>query len=234
MNIRGQSLTRLFFPCKKICEVPLHQIQLELIFIFKIWGVPNWIKVDNGRPFGDPKLELIPPIALWLIGLGIKVIWNRPATPQDNAIVERSQGVMANWTEFSKCQSTQDFQVRLWREAHFHNFHFPIRRKRNRKRIELFPKLRHTGNTWKPQDFKLKRVLIFLKKANWERKVSVNGQISFYGQRFSVGTKYKHQKVSIILEHRKNQWNIFDDKGKLIKTKSSPFSEKSIWNLDFS
>jgi len=227
-------LTLLFFPCKKICEVPLLEIQQTLITVFKNRGIPSWIKVDNGRPFGDPQLELIPPLALWLIGLGIKVIWNRPATPQDNAIVERSQGVMGNWTEYAKSKNIFDFQLRLWKEADFHNLSFPIRRKANKTRIELFPSLSHTGVNWNPQNFKLNRVLLFLAKGYWERKVSSNGQISFYGQRFSVGIQYKHQKVSIKLNPRKNQWNVFISKGNLIKTYPSPFTQKSIWNLDFS
>lgn len=227
-------MTHQFFPYKKISEVPLHKIQSELITIFKNHGVPDWIKVDNGRPFGDPQLELIPPLALWLIGLGIKVIWNRPATPQDNAKVERSQGVMSRWTEYAKCQNIFELQIRLWKEANFHNFHFPIRRKGKRTRQELFPKLLHTGKNWNPAEFKLNRTLIFLAKGNWERKVSSNGQISFYGQRFSIGIQYKHQKVSIKLNPRKNYWNIFDAYGELIKKRISPFSVKSIWNLDFS
>lgn len=212
----------------------MQEVQQELITIFKIRGKPDWIKVDNGWPFGDPQFRVVPPLALWLIGLEIKVIWNRPATPQDNAVVERSQGVMANWTEFAKCKDTLDLQFRLWKEADFHNLHFPIRRKGHKTRIELFPNLHHTTKTWNPRDFKLNRVLVFLAKGQWERKVSAKGQIYIYGQRFSVGVQYKHQKVSIKLDPRKNQWNIFDAKGKRIKTQKSPFSEKSIWNLDFS
>jgi len=234
MNIRERSLTLQFFPSKKISEVPIQQVQQQLITIFKNKGIPHWIKVDNGRPFGDPKLEIIPPLALWLIGLGIKVIWNRPATPQDNAKVERSQGVMGKWTEFTKSKDTYEFQLRLWKEAEFHNLHFPIRGKANKTSIELFPKLLHTGKAWNPHDFKLIRVLIFLAKAEWERKVSSSGQITFYGQKLSVGIQYKHQKVSIKLNPRENLWNIYSTIGKVIKTVPSPFSEKSIWNLDFS
>lgn len=212
----------------------MHKIQSELITIFKNFGIPDWIKVDNGRPFGDPKLELIPPLALWLIGLDIKVIWNRPATPQDNAKVERSQGVMGRWTEYRKSKNVFELQIRLWKEADFHNYHFPIRRKAKRTRIELFPKLLHTGKNWNPANFQLNRVLVFLEKGHWERKVSSNGQISFYGQRLSVGIQYKHQKVSIKLNPIKNDWNIFDASGQSIKIHLSPFSIKSIWNLDFS
>lgn len=209
-------------------------MQIQLIIIFKNHGIPYWIRVDNGRPFGDPNLELIPPLALWLIGLGIKMIWNRPATPQDNAKVERSQGVMGRWTEYSKCKNTFELQLRLWKEADFHNYHFPIRRQGKKTRQELFPKLIHTERNWNPLDFKLNRVLIFLAKGNWERKVSKYGQISFYGQRYPIGVKYKHQKVSINLNPRKNCWNIFTNNGNLITTIKTPFSNSTIWNLDFS
>ena len=234
MNTQEPSLRLLFFPCKKICEVPLVQIQQELITVFKNHGVPCWIKVDNGRPFGDPQLELIPPLALWLIGLGIKVIWNRPATPQDNAKVERSQGVMGRWTEYSKCNDTFELQLRLWKEAEFHNYHFPIRRLNNQSRHQTFPGLAHTGENWNPADFKINRVLIFLAKGNWERKVSTVGQVTIYAQRLSIGVAYKHQKVSIKLNPRKNMWNIFDANGNLIKEILTPFSEENIWKLDFS
>ncbi|MCB9047960.1 MAG: hypothetical protein H6556_00920 [Lewinellaceae bacterium] len=37
------------FPYKKISEVPVRQVQQALITVFKDWGVPKWIKVDNGK-----------------------------------------------------------------------------------------------------------------------------------------------------------------------------------------
>lgn len=234
MNTQEWSLTHQFFPKKKISEVPVLEIQAALITIFKSIGVPQWIKVDNGRPFGDPQLKLVPPIALWLIGLGIKVIWNRPATPQDNAVVERSQGVMGKWTEYQKCKHTFDLQMRLWKEVDFHNYHFPIRRRGNKTRIQLFPKLMHTGRDWQPKNFKLNRILIFMAKGCWERKASSSGQVNFYGHRFSIGSRYRHQIISIKLNPRKNCWNIFEAKGSLVKSQPSAFTEQNIWKLDLS
>jgi transposase InsO family protein len=212
----------------------VQRIQRELIAIFEHWGVPQRIRVDNGRPFGDPQLELVPPLALWLIGLGIPVIWNRPATPQDNAKVERCQGVMGRWTELAKCANLIELKERLHRQADFYNYHFPIRRRGGQKRIELYPGLAHTGQEWDPKAFKLSRVLEFLAQGYWERKVSTNGQISIYAQRLFVGLKYKHQKISIKLDPDTNEWRVFDATGDLIKTHPTPFSEKSIWKLKFS
>ena len=141
---------------------------------------------------------------------------------------------MANWTEYKKCKDTFHLQTRLWREADFYNYHFPIKRHQRRKRIEIFPQLGRTNRQWNPSDFKLNRVLIFMAKGQWERKVSSNGQVSLYGQRFSVGLAYKHQIVSFKLNPRKNVWDIFDDKGELIKNRPTAFSKQSIWNLDLS
>jgi len=214
--------------------VAIADIQQHLIRIFETWGLPQWIKVDNGRPFGDPQMELIPPLALWLIGLGVQVIWNRPARPQDNAKVERSQGVMGRWTEFSKCINTNSLAQRLRKEAHFHNYHFPIRRQQARTRKEVFPNLAHTGKTWNPDGFSRDRVLKFLANGYWERKVSSGGQISIYGHRFSVGQPLKHQRVSIKLAAQSNEWHIFNAQGKLIKKRLAPFTVSNLWNLDFS
>lgn len=196
--------------------------------------MPLQIRVDNGRPFGDPKMDLAPPLALWLIGLGIKVIWNPPARPQKNAKVERSQGVMGRWTEYGKCKDTDDLQERLWREAEFHNCYFPIRRLGGKTRMQTYPGLLYSGREWNPSVFKLNRCLVFLAKGRWERKVSTNGQINHYGKRLSVGIAYKHQIVSIKLDARKNQWNVFSSKGDLIKTEPTSFSSQSVWVLDFS
>ncbi len=232
MSTPARSLTRRFSPQRKICEVPRQAVQQALINIFQKWGVPKWIKVDNGRPFGDPQREVVPLLALWLIGLGIQVIWNRPRTPQDNAKVERSQGVLATWTELDKCQNTHDLQVRLQQAAHFHNYHFPIRRLQKRKRIEVFPALAFSGRPWSAADFQLQRVLTFLAKGNWERKVAPNGQVTIYRQRLQVGLSRKHQQVSIKLCPKHNVWQVFDAAGILLKTQPTPFTEQSIWQLD--
>jgi len=210
------------------------EVQSALITVFKTWGIPKWIKVDNGRPFGDPQLELIPPLSLWLIGLGIKVIWNTPRCPQQNAKVERAQGVMAKWTEFRKCKDTFDLQLRLWQEANFYNYNFPIRTLNNKTRKEYFPNLAFTGQKWNPKNLKLNRVLAFLSKGNWKRTVSKVGQIPMYNKRFSVGVAYKHQRISISICPNQNTWKVYDQLGVLIKSVPTNFNEKSVWHLGYS
>lgn len=223
-----------FFPHKKICEVPVQVVQQALIKVFEKWGIPSWIKVDNGRPFGDPRLEVVPPLALWLIALGIPVIWNPARSPKKNAIVERSQGVLGKWTEFHNCRDRDHLQVRLNREGKFYNYHFPIRKLSGQKRIEAFPDLAHTGRPYQPEKFQLKRALNFLAQGNWVRKVSSTGQISMYNHRFSVGMRFKYQNISLKICPERNAWQIFDATGELIKAVPTKFSKQSLWKLDLS
>lgn len=73
--------------------------------------------MDNGHPFGDPKLESVPVLALWLIAYGVPVIWNRPRKPTDNAKVERMQGTSGRWVEPEKCNSLIELQKRPLRRS---------------------------------------------------------------------------------------------------------------------
>lgn len=214
--------------------MPLVDIQHALLRIFFTWGTPKWIKVDNGRPFGDPQRQVIPPLALWLIALGIRVIFNRPKIPQDNAKVERSQGVMSNWTEWHKCSNTLELQCRLWEEADFHNLHYPVKRLKGQTRIQAFPALLQSPRTFNPRNFDIQQVLDFVAQGHWERSLSKIGQINLWGQKVQVGLKYAYQQVSVKLDPHLNQWRVFDQSGNLIKTFDAAISPEKLWRLDLS
>jgi transposase InsO family protein len=234
MSIVGQLLTRRFSPFRKICEVPLLDIQSALIGVFHRWGVPRWIKVDNGRPFGDPQRQIVPPLALWLISLGIRVIFNRPRIPQDNAKVERSQGVMSKWTEWQKCHDAFELQCRLWEEADFHNIYYPVRRLGNQTRIQAFPSILQSPRPFNPKNNDMRGVLEFIAQGHWERTVSKNGQIRLWGQRLQLGQQFAYQQVSIKLDPTINRWLVFDLACNLIKTYDTAFTTKNLWRLDLS
>ncbi|MBV8318944.1 MAG: DDE-type integrase/transposase/recombinase, partial [Planctomycetaceae bacterium] len=71
-------------------------MQAMLRRIFQRWGLPDRLRVDNGHPWGSQN-DLPTDLALWLIGLGVNMIWNKPRCPQMNGVVERSQGVTQQW-----------------------------------------------------------------------------------------------------------------------------------------
>lgn len=199
---------------------------------FQANGLSDYIRVDNGRLFGDPQGLRVPPLAMWLIGLGVGVIWNRPRMPQDNAKVERGQGVLNNWVEPHRMADLSTLKERLHQEAHFQRAIYRVQRLKNKTRLEAFPDLKKTGRAYNPQDFDLQRVLDFLAKGSWERTVTSEGQLSQFGKRLQAGYKYRNQSVSVRLDPQINHWTVYDKKGQSIKSVPSGITHKTVWNLE--
>lgn len=195
-----------------------------MICIFNKHGLPEQIKVDNGRPFGDPQRKGLPMLALWLTGLGIKVIWNRPRTPQDNSKVERSQGTLSRWTEYEQTHSTTELQQVLQQEANFYNEVFRDRRRDNTTRLERHPTMKHTGRLFITSDFQPQRIADFIATGRWSRKVSKNGQITIGGQRFSIGQQNACQLLNVSFNAQQKVWCVTNDEGSEIGR-----SEESLW-----
>jgi hypothetical protein len=112
MNARGRPCTAAFSPRGYFVQVPAGRVQDELRACFARWGLPESVQVDNGKPWGSCG-DLPTPPAAWLIGLGVRVAWIPPRTPQDNGVVERGQGVAKDWAEPERCRSPEELQARL-------------------------------------------------------------------------------------------------------------------------
>jgi transposase InsO family protein len=57
--------------------------------LFRRFGLPATIRVDNGRPFASAAPYGCSPLSLWWMRLGIRVDFTRPASPQDNGSHEQ-------------------------------------------------------------------------------------------------------------------------------------------------
>lgn len=199
--------------------------------IFTQWGVPRQIRADNGRPFGDPQLEGLPPLALWLIGLGIDVIWNRPRTPQQNAKVERGQRTLSNWIEFSKITTTDQLQKEVYDKAKFYFEQFRDRRQANTTYLERHPGLKHSGRAFDLVTFDEQRVADFVARGKWIRVVSKNGQVTIAGNRFNAGMKRSGQKVWLAFCAKEKVWIITTSSGEEIKRSSDQLWRDWIANI---
>ena len=102
MSVPGRSCRPSFSPQGHFNQVPLGQVQQQLRAGFRRWGLPEALRVDNGSPWGSWS-DLPPPLALWLVGLGLRLLWNPPRRPQANGVVERSHGVAQAWAEPRRC-----------------------------------------------------------------------------------------------------------------------------------
>lgn len=83
----------------------------QLIPIFKRYGLPGAINMDNGNPWGSSTPGFYTSFAVWLMRLGIRVSFSRPRHPQTNGKIERFhrtlKGELLNHREFKNLQEAQ-------------------------------------------------------------------------------------------------------------------------------
>lgn len=101
-----------FFPQSRANQITGAAVQTQLRVWFARWGLPQALRVDNGDPWATQS-DIPSALALWLVGLGVKVLLNRPRVSTDNGIVERGHGVLAHWVEAAQARHLSDLQARL-------------------------------------------------------------------------------------------------------------------------
>ena len=62
--------------------------------VFRRYGLPKAIRVDNGAPFGGKGALGLSRLSVWWVRLGIAVEFVRPAHPQDNGAHEQMHRVL--------------------------------------------------------------------------------------------------------------------------------------------
>lgn len=185
---------------------------------FSQWGMPKAIRVDNGDPWAT-RSDLPSALALWLIGLGVQVILNRPHHPTDNGIVERDQGVLAGWVEPQRASNRADFQMQLAAAIHMQRERYPAIHGLSRQ--QAFPDLLHNPRTYRPeredQLWSWERVALWLSQRVWRRRVDKVGRISWFSAAYSVGRTYAGQDVLIHFDLAQQNWVIESESGKRLK-----------------
>lgn len=194
--------------------------------------MPKSIRIDNGKPMGDPQRKSIPALALWLEGKGVQVIFNRPRRPTDNAKVERMQRTTKNWAEVGNCQDIAELTERLKRACFIQRELYKVSRLRNRTRKDVFPQLYNNPRKFNPDGFDIQKTYQRLQGWIFARQVSSIGQFMLYRQVYYLGKAYRKQYISIRFNAATVEWQIFDAQGLLIKAlKAEKMDEMSIRNL---
>jgi hypothetical protein len=186
---------------------------------FGCWGLPGGLRVDNGTPWGSWS-DLPPALALWLIGLGIEVVWNPPRQPQHNGVVERSQGTAKRWAEPQTCAQVAELQQRLDADDRLQREQYPL--VKGRSRWELFPGLAHSGRGCRVDDeeniWDLERVRKHLAGYAVARKVDCTGQVSLYNRNYYVGVVHGGQTVYVMFDPQGSEWLFTDAAGQQLRS----------------
>lgn len=170
--------------------------------------------MDNGSPWGSSG-DLPPDLALWLFGLEIRMHWNPPNRPQDNGVIERSQGLAKNWAEPQLCQSVGHLQRRINREDRVQREEYPSID--GQPRMRAFPQLQHTGRGyswhWEQRHWNFSRVCTELSGYAVRRRVDCSGKIGVYHHKLYVGTMHKGLEVYLQFDPERIEWVVSDARG---------------------
>lgn len=188
--------------------VSWRSVQTDLRVAFTTWGLPDFIRMDRGSIFiGGSRLEWPSGLLLWLVGLGIVPLINRPHRPTDNAQVERQNGTWQNhvavgaaFTTLSAAQSATDTarQERL--------LMLPSRNRvcQGKAPLVACPDLVIPRRTYTPEQepalFDYERVALYLSDWRWVRKVDLTGCISLANHNISVGRDYYQSAVEVVFD----------------------------------
>ena len=182
-------------------------VQETLRLIFSRWGRPQSFRVDNGCPWGS-KGDWPTDLALWLIGLGVDMIWNPARRPQDNGVVERSQGTGKRWGEPETCQDADELQRRLENMDRIQREVYPSIK--GQSRWLAFPGLQQNerpySKAWEKRSWNLQPVLDHMANEHALRRVDRKGQVSIYGRSHYVGKPHQGQDVYVFLDPVDREW----------------------------
>jgi hypothetical protein len=199
--------------------VPTRRVQAAIRQFFRHWGRPRRFRVDNGSPWGTWN-DLPPALALWLIGLGVEMIWNPPRQPQKNGVVERSQGTAKRWAEPGQCRSAAQLQQQLDRVDRLQRERFPACGKQSR--LEAYPALRRCARPycrdWERRHWRLQRVLDHLAEYAVVRRVDCSGKVHVYDHNHYVGALHHGKHVFVSYDPRERHWIISDADGHQLRT----------------
>jgi hypothetical protein len=182
------------------------------------WGRPERIRVDNGTPWGTQ--SVVPSaLALWLVGLDIVPVYGRPARSTDNAVVERSHGVLAAWVEPATCPNGLVCQQRLGWAVETQRERYPVQAGQSRSQLypQLFSNPRRYTVASQADQWDMARVITYLAQFRFQRKVEKKGQITLFANTYGVGQRYSRQSVEVHLDAATAQWVICDAAGDEIR-----------------
>jgi transposase InsO family protein len=165
-------------------------VQEQLTSVFRIYGLPQRMLMDNGSPWGDDAESRHTIFTAWLIRLGIQVSHGRPYHPQTQGKDERLHRTFqedllerVTLSDLETCRNAFD----QWR--HCYNFERPheslqMQTPSNRYRMSLKPF---------PEQLPL-----IVYNSDWViRKVDSYGKISFRNRSFRIGRAFGNYPVGL-------------------------------------
>lgn len=203
--------------------VPNSDVRDQLRRAFADWGRPLQLRVDNGSPWGSVG-EWPTELAMWAIGLGVGMIWNTPRCPQENGVIERSQGTADRWCEPWTCETAEELQGRLERMDRLYREEYPYHG--GRSRLESYPGLVHSGRAYTAETecelWDWDRVASHLTRYIVTRHVNGRGMVSLYNRGHYIGRAHQGKDVQVTFDPVRVEWVFSDSRGTELRHLPAP------------
>ena len=176
-------------------------VQGQLTASFQHYGLPTAMLVDNGPPWGQDRAHPFPPLTVWLLHLGIRVVHSRPDHPQPLGKLERFQrSLQAELRQGHHCPDLGHCQARFDRWRHFYN----LERPHHALALDT-PASRYTLS---PRPFPAVLPRLEYAADDEVRTVAVSGRISFRGRGYRVGKAFRGQRVALRPPTTDGTWQV--------------------------
>ena len=96
-------------------------VRRVLTALFRRCGLPRAVQVDNGAPFAGSGPRGLSALSVWWLRLGLRVVFTRPACPQDNGAHEQMHRVLKAETTRPPAAHARAQQRRFTRWRHCYN-----------------------------------------------------------------------------------------------------------------
>ena len=177
-------------------------VQQRLTAIFRRYGLPNTMLMDNGSPWGHDQDHPYTPFTVWLLRLGIGVSHGRPYHPQTQGKDERFHRTMSvevlqgsSFTDLAHCQRAFD----QWRDIY------------NLERPHDALDLATPATKYQVSQRLFPEVLppLEYEPTDLVRRVHDKGRLQLFGRIFKVPKAFKGMPVAIRPTTDDGVWNVF-------------------------
>jgi transposase InsO family protein len=177
-------------------------VETELIGMFRRYGLPRRMLMDNGAPWGSDWTHPWTPLTVWLLRLGIRVTHGRPYHPQTQGKDERFHRTLVAellqdrvFDHVPACQAAFD----RWRHVYNHD--------RPHEALQLeTPATRYTPSA-RPYPDPLPP--LEYGPGDVIRRVQDGGVVHFHGQVFRVGRAFRGNRVALRPICADGVWHVY-------------------------
>jgi len=184
-------------------------VKTSLINIFREYGLPERMTMDNGSPWGSPSEKNgYTGLEVWLIRLGIYVSHSRPFHPQTQGKDERFhrslKAELLRGKSFANLESIQK-EFDEWRWCY------------NHERPHEALKLNSPASRYQVSSRKYPESLpvIAYDIGSEVRRVAANGEMNYKGEKYYISESMKGLPVKIVESNRCGILNVYLDRQKV-------------------